>query len=207
MVVLLEMTSSSASQKSSLSKIHPPSTHMASLRLRCSPSTPSFSTVFHKKLHLSTSSSLHKPLHQSNHANAITFHSTNSSLSCSLPHPLSLTHTLPVRTNKTSHFVWHFSSATQDHPVVDPSQHESSKTEEEEYSRTRLVAQNVPWTSTPEDIRTLFEKFGTVLDVEVLLSTSCLHLFMVLLYGFLFLCFMVTWVCVVFCCCGVAFHV
>lgn len=38
---------------------------------------------------------------------------------------------------------------------------------EEEFSRTRLLAQNVPWTSTPEDIRSLFEKHGKVLQVEV----------------------------------------
>ncbi|KAK7311650.1 hypothetical protein RJT34_09923 [Clitoria ternatea] len=39
--------------------------------------------------------------------------------------------------------------------------------EEEEFSRTRLLAQNVPWTSTPEDIRSLFEKHGKVLQVEL----------------------------------------
>ncbi|KAG5034519.1 hypothetical protein JHK87_009429 [Glycine soja] len=38
---------------------------------------------------------------------------------------------------------------------------------EEEFSRTRLLAQNVPWTSTPEDIRSLFEKHGKVLQVEL----------------------------------------
>lgn len=31
----------------------------------------------------------------------------------------------------------------------------------------RLVAQNVPWTCTPEDIRALFEKHGKVEDVEL----------------------------------------
>ncbi|KAK7410498.1 hypothetical protein VNO78_01319 [Psophocarpus tetragonolobus] len=38
---------------------------------------------------------------------------------------------------------------------------------QEEFSRTRLLAQNVPWTSTPEDIRSLFEKHGKVLEVEL----------------------------------------
>ncbi|MQL90521.1 hypothetical protein Taro_023114 [Colocasia esculenta] len=33
-------------------------------------------------------------------------------------------------------------------------------------SRTRLIAQNIPWTCTAEDIRELFAKHGTVLDVE-----------------------------------------
>ncbi|KAK3230955.1 hypothetical protein Dsin_002836 [Dipteronia sinensis] len=37
----------------------------------------------------------------------------------------------------------------------------------EELSKDRLIAQNVPWTSTTEVIRALFEKHGTVLDVEV----------------------------------------
>lgn len=45
----------------------------------------------------------------------------------------------------------------------------SSETgEEEESSRARLVAQNIPWTCTAQDIRALFQKHGTVLDVEVL---------------------------------------
>ncbi|RRT48181.1 hypothetical protein B296_00038993 [Ensete ventricosum] len=34
-------------------------------------------------------------------------------------------------------------------------------------ARTRLIAQNVPWTCTADDIRTLFSKHGTVVDVEV----------------------------------------
>lgn len=33
--------------------------------------------------------------------------------------------------------------------------------------RRRLIAQNVPWTCTCEDIRSLFEKHGTVLEVEL----------------------------------------
>nr|DAD41022.1 TPA_asm: hypothetical protein HUJ06_015345 [Nelumbo nucifera] len=33
--------------------------------------------------------------------------------------------------------------------------------------QTRLIAQNVPWTCTSEDIRNLFEKHGTVEDVEL----------------------------------------
>lgn len=39
--------------------------------------------------------------------------------------------------------------------------------ETEEFSRDRLIAQNVPWSCTVEDVRTLFEKHGTVLDVEL----------------------------------------
>ena len=43
--------------------------------------------------------------------------------------------------------------------------------EEQEFSRTRLIAQNVPWSSTADDIRALFQNHGTVLDVEVFTST------------------------------------
>ncbi|CAI8599095.1 unnamed protein product [Vicia faba] len=48
-------------------------------------------------------------------------------------------------------------------------QQQTQVTEEnaEEFSSTRLLAQNVPWTSTVEDIRTLFEKHGRVVDVEL----------------------------------------
>ncbi|KAL1534271.1 33 kDa ribonucleoprotein, chloroplastic-like [Salvia divinorum] len=37
---------------------------------------------------------------------------------------------------------------------------------EEEFSTTRLLVQNVPWTSTAEDLRPLFEKYGTVVEIE-----------------------------------------
>ncbi|XP_010942624.1 28 kDa ribonucleoprotein, chloroplastic [Elaeis guineensis] len=33
--------------------------------------------------------------------------------------------------------------------------------------RKRLIAQNIPWTCTAEDIRKLFEQHGTVIDVEL----------------------------------------
>ncbi|KAK9757647.1 hypothetical protein RND81_01G176500 [Saponaria officinalis] len=36
-----------------------------------------------------------------------------------------------------------------------------------ENSDTRLLAQNVPWSSTVADIRALFQQFGSVLDVEL----------------------------------------
>lgn len=41
--------------------------------------------------------------------------------------------------------------------------------EKEERQKDRLVAQNVPWDCTLDDIRALFEKHGTVVDIEVLL--------------------------------------
>ncbi|XP_074272739.1 28 kDa ribonucleoprotein, chloroplastic-like [Silene latifolia] len=34
-------------------------------------------------------------------------------------------------------------------------------------STTRLLAQNVPWSSTADDMRALFQQFGTVVDVEL----------------------------------------
>ncbi|CAJ1974070.1 unnamed protein product [Sphenostylis stenocarpa] len=50
---------------------------------------------------------------------------------------------------------------------VSTSQQQTEPVTEEEFSSTRLLAQNVPWTSTPEDIRSLFEKHGKVLEVEL----------------------------------------
>ncbi|KAG6406824.1 hypothetical protein SASPL_134435 [Salvia splendens] len=37
---------------------------------------------------------------------------------------------------------------------------------EEEFSTTRLLVQNVPWTSTADDLRPLFEQYGTVVEIE-----------------------------------------
>ncbi|KAL8167047.1 hypothetical protein V2J09_008546 [Rumex salicifolius] len=42
-----------------------------------------------------------------------------------------------------------------------------TETELEEFSKTRLCAQNIPWSSTADDIRALFENHGTVLGVEL----------------------------------------
>ncbi|KAK7282838.1 hypothetical protein RIF29_11923 [Crotalaria pallida] len=77
-----------------------------------------------------------------------------------------------------NHSITHFSLrlSKQTRPLfplrfASTSQQQQQQTESEgpteEYSQTRLLAQNVPWTSTPEDIRSLFEKHGKVLDVEV----------------------------------------
>lgn len=40
--------------------------------------------------------------------------------------------------------------------------------ENEQMPKTRLCAQNIPWDSTMDEIRALFEKHGTVVDIEVL---------------------------------------
>ncbi|KAG5245794.1 hypothetical protein OIU77_019523 [Salix suchowensis] len=134
---------------------------MASLRLPCSLSSKTPSLSVHPitpKL-----SSLH------NHPNNFTFSSNTNNIS--LSHSLCF----PIRNNnRFRHFVLHFSSTTQDHPVVDSSslddvnvyQSKAGETEEE-FSKTRLLASNVPWDCTAEDIRSMFEKFGTVVDVEL----------------------------------------
>ncbi|KAF7079517.1 hypothetical protein CFC21_083735 [Triticum aestivum] len=38
--------------------------------------------------------------------------------------------------------------------------------------KTRLIAMNIPWDFTPDDIRVLFEKQGTVVDVELSMHSS-----------------------------------
>ncbi|XP_021743597.1 28 kDa ribonucleoprotein, chloroplastic-like [Chenopodium quinoa] len=43
----------------------------------------------------------------------------------------------------------------------------SSESPEKEICPTRLLASNVPWTSTADDIRALFQNYGTVVDVEL----------------------------------------
>ncbi|XP_019415660.1 PREDICTED: 28 kDa ribonucleoprotein, chloroplastic-like isoform X1 [Lupinus angustifolius] len=62
------------------------------------------------------------------------------------------------------HFTLRFATTSQKEEET-----QQTETEEptEEFSQTRLLAQNVPWTSTPEDIRSLFEKHGKVLQVEL----------------------------------------
>lgn len=68
-------------------------------------------------------------------------------------------------------------SITHTQTLITTKQHANSTSEQqqtqvtenntEQLSTTRLLAQNVPWTSTAEDIRTLFEKHGKVVDIEV----------------------------------------
>ncbi|XP_030455284.1 29 kDa ribonucleoprotein A, chloroplastic [Syzygium oleosum] len=47
--------------------------------------------------------------------------------------------------------------------------------EEEEFSRTRLIAQNIPWACTAEDVRSLFEKHGTVVEVELSMHSKTMN--------------------------------
>ncbi|XP_028052117.1 multiple RNA-binding domain-containing protein 1 isoform X1 [Camellia sinensis] len=102
-----------------------------------------------------------------------------SSLSLSYSSSLSpLSHTLSIKTHKPNNFLFIASSSTQPQATIDtPEVEEDSEVgveqqvaEEEEFdeaSQTRVLAQNVPWASTADDIRALFEKFGTVVDVEL----------------------------------------
>lgn len=101
---------------------------------------------------------------------------TNTNLLFRQPHPsfhplrLSLAHTPSlIRTKEaSSNFTLRLASTSQEQSLKT----EAATEEEEEYSQTRLLAQNVPWTSTPEDIRSLFERHGKVLEVEVLFLSS-----------------------------------
>ncbi|KAK7852838.1 28 kda ribonucleoprotein [Quercus suber] len=89
-----------------------------------------------------------------------------------------LSHSVSIKTKRlsNSNFVLRFSSSTTQEQAQAPSSSSSPNVstetqvlgqETEEFSRDRLIAQNVPWSCTAEDVRTLFEKHGTVLDVEL----------------------------------------
>ncbi|GMI64883.1 hypothetical protein like AT4G09040 [Hibiscus trionum] len=88
-------------------------------------------------------------------------HFPNAASACFLPPFSPLTTTLRFKTTPFTSFVLHFSATTQDPALRVKDQ------DQEELSKTRLIAQNVPWSCTIEDIRSLFEKYGTVVDVEL----------------------------------------
>ncbi|CAK8568141.1 unnamed protein product [Lathyrus sativus] len=74
---------------------------------------------------------------------------------------LSITHTPTlIRTKEQANSTLRFSEQQQSQVIEE-------NTEELSSTSTRLLAQNVPWTSTAEDIRSLFEKHGNVIDVEL----------------------------------------
>ncbi|KAK8705524.1 hypothetical protein V6N13_049125 [Hibiscus sabdariffa] len=85
-------------------------------------------------------------------------HFPNVSSACFLP---PLTSTLRFKATPFTSFVLHFSATTQD-PAL-----QVKEQDQQEFSKTRLIAQNVPWNCTIEDIRSLFENYGTVVDVEL----------------------------------------
>ncbi|OVA20893.1 RNA recognition motif domain [Macleaya cordata] len=86
---------------------------------------------------------------------------SNSSIS-----PISDITTRTTRTSKNL-FVFQLSSSTQQQSYSSNPTLETPTTQSDNESRTRLLAQNVPWSCTTEDIRNLFEKHGTVVDVEL----------------------------------------
>ncbi|KAI7737041.1 hypothetical protein M8C21_029292 [Ambrosia artemisiifolia] len=88
-----------------------------------------------------------------------------SSLSVSLPNRL----IRPQRHNNNNNILlFQTQSAIQSPQLNDILiSSEQQDEEEDEGSRTRLLAQNVPWTCTADDIRPLFQKYGTVVDIEI----------------------------------------
>ncbi|KAI7755532.1 hypothetical protein M8C21_023027 [Ambrosia artemisiifolia] len=98
------------------------------------------------------------------------FHPINpnpSSLSVSLPNRL---FTPQRHNNHNNNILFQAQSAIQSPQLNDiliSSEQQDEEEEEDEGSRTRLLAQNVPWTCTADDIRPLFQKYGTVVDIEI----------------------------------------
>jgi RNA recognition motif-containing protein len=116
------------------------------------PCPSQLSTKQHQHL-LTTTNSFH--FHNKKHYSSSSFHSIR----------LFISHTPTLITIKQhSNSILRFTSSTSEQQQI---QLTTEQEQEQEYSRTRLLAQNVPWTSTTEDIRTLFEKHGKVIDVEV----------------------------------------
>lgn len=135
---------------------------MALVRLPCSSSSTFLRSKQQHPIFLAHLSCPQNPSYSINgDINLSLSRSSPSLLSTSLSHNPSIS----VRAKRTAKLVFQFASTSQDEAVA------SSPSDTEEFSRTRLLAQNVPWNSTPEDIRSLFEKYGTVLDVEVCSSS------------------------------------
>ncbi|CAI9116230.1 OLC1v1017326C1 [Oldenlandia corymbosa var. corymbosa] len=80
----------------------------------------------------------------------------------------SLSLKIPSKSQRLNLYQLHVSSSIEAEAVTEsPEDVENGEQEEEEFSKTRILAQNVPWTCTADDIRPLFEKYGTVVDVEL----------------------------------------
>lgn len=109
-------------------------------------------------------------LHKASQFTANLSLSSSSSFSTSSLAPFSdarLTQKSDFLTFKFSSSIAH-SAASSSSDVITHEKAEAAREEvEEEASKNRLIAQNVPWTCTSQDIRALFEKHGTVLDVEL----------------------------------------
>ncbi|XAR62126.1 hypothetical protein NMG60_11016755 [Bertholletia excelsa] len=148
---------------------------MAFTRLLSLPFASSFST---QQLQLFSQATLPPTSPKAPPLNSILYpHPSSCSLSTSSPRPF-----LALYTDNTKGipFLCRASFSSQGHTTIETPelediklgvQEEASEDEEEEEedeaSRTRVLAQNVPWTSTADDLRPLFEKYGTVVNIEL----------------------------------------
>ncbi|KAL2520697.1 uncharacterized protein Fot_24620 [Forsythia ovata] len=92
---------------------------------------------------------------------------STSLLSLSTSHLLSQT----IHPKRPNFYLFHVASSTQAQPILQEftpeQQQESEMVQDDDVSNTRLLAQNVPWSCTADDLRPLFEQYGTVVDIEV----------------------------------------
>ncbi|CAI9753540.1 unnamed protein product [Fraxinus pennsylvanica] len=91
---------------------------------------------------------------------------STSLLSLSTSHLLSQT----IHSKRPNFYLFHLASSAQAHPIVQeftPEEQESEMVRVVDVSNTRLLAQNVPWTCTADDLRPLFEQYGTVVEIEL----------------------------------------
>ncbi|GAU32501.1 hypothetical protein TSUD_317080 [Trifolium subterraneum] len=101
------------------------------------------------------------------HSSTNTFFSSSSfhsPLRLSISHHTPTTTTILIRTKQHSNSTLRFTSTSEQVTTVE--QHDPEK-EQEQLSPSRLLVQNFPWSSTAEDVRTLFEKYGKVVDIEL----------------------------------------
>ncbi|XP_027148913.1 28 kDa ribonucleoprotein, chloroplastic [Coffea eugenioides] len=136
---------------------------MALLRLLHLPSCPTNFFCFHQNpSSASPQPFTHKP----------------PTLNATLSFP-SLSFKLPFKSQRFNLFEFQVPFSAQAQPITQNSENaekdnqeeeeedDEGEGEEEEFSKTRILAQNVPWTSTVDDLRPLFEKYGTVVDIEL----------------------------------------
>ncbi|MED6188825.1 hypothetical protein PIB30_089565 [Stylosanthes scabra] len=123
---------------------------MALVTLLCSPSIVNYPTQH----------PLHNPRYFSSH-----HYSINSICS--------FLHTPYSRRSKlsTNNFTLTFASDSLPSSLVSTDE-EKEEPKVEEFSRTRIIAQNIPFSSTQDDIRALFERHGRVLHVELSMHTK-----------------------------------
>lgn len=136
------------------------SSSMALFRLLCSPSLfPSSTTTQLPTLF---------PLHNHSTTPTLLFPSAIS-LHTPFLSPLN-----PIKPQRTYLYISNCSSSAetaeaQNYPEesTPEAQNDPEEQSEDESSKRRVLAQNTPWTYTANDLRPLFEKYGTVEDIEV----------------------------------------